>query len=257
MLKVTTRDFLFPSIETVETLLGEFDPIYKKILKVALLYYARARWFDSIHILVSTSHLVAIVKNEIPNDLDQQKILIPAFLFHDVGWAMLGEEKHTRWNDPHVRVKHMMEGKKIARKHLKEIGYPEDLLSPIVNLISTHDNEYLGQKEGTQLGILHRDADTSFILTYPSFWKDYVIRCVLKQGIYDYEQEMISKSFLQQQFEKYGPTGRHTQTAKSIVENEVRKRREETDDPLINPMTRFEELKKAVEVLNATILNTL
>lgn len=90
-------------------------------------------------------------------------IVIPAIILHDIGWSQLPADRRFAIFSgiPEVeklkyRVEHQEEGAKLARRILDDIGYPEDKIEGIVEIVSEHDTRegFLDINDG-----IVRDAD--------------------------------------------------------------------------------------------------
>jgi HD superfamily phosphodiesterase len=73
------------------------------------------------------------------------RVVLPAILLHDVGWKMVPEDLQLKafgpgHNDMTINRIHEVEGAKIARRLLEEIGYDPKLTDEIVAIILEHDS---------------------------------------------------------------------------------------------------------------------
>jgi len=73
------------------------------------------------------------------------RVVLPAILLHDVGWKMVPEELQLTafgpgHNDMTINRIHEVEGAKIARRLLEELGYDPKLIDEIVAIILEHDS---------------------------------------------------------------------------------------------------------------------
>lgn len=73
------------------------------------------------------------------------RVVLPAILLHDVGWKMVPEELQLTafgpgHNDMTINRIHEVEGAKIARRLLEELGYDPKLMDEIVAIILEHDS---------------------------------------------------------------------------------------------------------------------
>jgi len=71
-------------------------------------------------------------------------IVLPAILLHDVGWSTVPEEKQLQSFGPHMiypelRRQHETEGVRIATEILQKMGYADDRITAITNIIDGHD----------------------------------------------------------------------------------------------------------------------
>lgn len=93
-----------------------------------------------------------------------EKIVIPAAILHDTGWSQVKKDDWMKIFQDNVasrdkiviRVKHEKEGAKLARVILKSVGYDQNPIERIVEIIDGHDTRgsYLSNEEGVV-----RDAD--------------------------------------------------------------------------------------------------
>ena len=93
-----------------------------------------------------------------------EDVVIPAAMLHDIGWSQLTEkERFLQFNptrtleeEKQVRIKHQIEGVKLAKKILEDADYPSEHVKNILEIISQHDTRkgFLSEEDG-----LVRDAD--------------------------------------------------------------------------------------------------
>jgi len=74
-----------------------------------------------------------------------EAIVLPAVILHDVGWKKIPEELHLKAfgpnaNSPELNRLHEIEGVNIAGDILKQINYPEEKISQIIEIIDGHDS---------------------------------------------------------------------------------------------------------------------
>jgi hypothetical protein len=126
---------------------------------------AKRRWYDTYHILFSTSFALDLVEVE---RLD--RLIVSGIILHDVGYLAI--EDRMQWSSPHIRITHMQEGVALAGRVLSEHGFMAKELEKILGMIAVHDNPYLGIKiEGPdRLGL--RDCDRVWVMHILSFYKD-------------------------------------------------------------------------------------
>jgi len=213
---------------------------HKEIWKEAKPLLAKCRWWDLTHTRMSIGFMHQIMHDEDRGNYEE--ILMPAIILHDVGWTVIGEEKNTSWGNKDLRIKHMAEGAKIARRILEKVKYDIKLTEKIVNLVATHDDAYLGKPQTTIGEKLIRDADACFVLTGLSFWKDYHVKCVVKG------EKMTPQEFLDKKV--VGGSKRHTITAQKITDQQIVARRKEIVDTSKTPLQRYKELKASAEKAN-------
>lgn len=215
------KDIIFLKLE----LFLKENPQYKQLFSYAKKYSAKGRWWDLWHVYITTQNMLFIIENE--NLRYRTKILIPAAMFHDIGWSKIGEEKNNYWDNNDLRVKHMEVGSSLAKDILLNENYPKKDGAKIIDLIAHHDDEYLGKPPDALPAKILRDADASFILSYPSFWKDFYIK----------GKSMQSKDFFEEQVKNYG--ARYTKSAQVIVNKQIKERYEEIASGVITPEQRY------------------
>ena len=88
-------------------------------------------------------------------------IVLPAILLHDVGWSTVPEDKQLQSFGPHMiypelRRQHETEGVRIASEVLRSVGYVDDKIAKITQIIDGHDT----RKQSLSLDdSLVKDAD--------------------------------------------------------------------------------------------------
>ena len=141
-----------------------------------------------------------------------------------------------------MRTKHMKAGAIIAQQLLERVKYNTKHIPEIVQLISTHDNAYLGIEQSTIGEKLIRDADACFILTELSFWKDYHVTSIQKG------EAITPMEFLDRQVEKHSK--RHTKSAQKITKQQIVDRKKEINGLSKTPLQRYRKLKSEAEKRN-------
>lgn len=188
-------------------------PVYQEIFKLAIPYLKNCRPEDLLHTRVVVSLVEEIIKGE--NLGSQADILIPAAILHDIGWSQLDEEGKVK-RPPRARVKHMKEGVRIAQKILKSMGYPKEKMKEICQLISVHDNQYLGLPVKDELAKRLIEADNLWLLTKEAF------------DFYCQKYNLSRKSLLERHWahiERFQSI--HSPTAVKIKNKLIEKRRQE------------------------------
>lgn len=119
----------------------------------------KGRWYDPYHILLSTRFAVQLAK--IPG---VSSLVVPGIILHDIGYSVAED-----------RVGHMREGEILSREILKGIGlFNEKEIGKIAEMVGTHDNPYIGMPIKDPDGLALRDADRIFVMSFVSFYKDWV-----------------------------------------------------------------------------------
>ena len=161
--------------------------------------------------------------------------MVPTIILHDIGWSTIGEKKNVSWKDKEMTVRHMEEGANIAKQILEKVGYNQVLIKKIVQLVSTHDNAYLGIEQTTIAEKLVRDADACFVLTALGFWKDYHVGSVIK-GEKITPKECLDMLVVEN-------SKRHTKEAQKITNQQISDRAREIEDASKTPLQRYKELR--------------
>ncbi len=206
---------------------------YKEIWDLATPYLEKCRWWDLWHTEMSVDFMYQILRGEGIEDLGE--VLVPSIILHDIGWSTIGEKKNVSWGDKEMRVKHMEVGAEIAKQILERVSYNPKLINKIIQLVSTHDNAYLGIEQTTTGEKLVRDADACFVLTDLSFWNYYHVKSVIKG------EKITPKESLDELVEKNSK--RHTETAQRIANRQIVDRTKEIANTSKTPLQRYEELR--------------
>ncbi|MGB6068745.1 MAG: HD domain-containing protein [Desulfomonilaceae bacterium] len=129
--------------------------IYKKIYELAGPYLDTRS--NDIHTRTAYSFALKLLEAE----GGDEEIVIPAVLLHDVGWKTVPEELQIKAFgpgrvDPEINRIHEVEGAKIARELLRQVGYDPALVDQIAEIIQGHDS----RREAISLNdALVKDAD--------------------------------------------------------------------------------------------------
>ena len=132
----------------------DLDPLWR-----AVRVEARTRAND-IHLPISFAYAERLCA--VHPDADALVVRI-AILLHDTGWARVEDESRILtegfaegWRTSDVRYEHERHGCDIAREVLPGLGYPDDLITRVTNIIDGHDTrpESLSIEDS-----LVRDAD--------------------------------------------------------------------------------------------------
>ncbi|WP_218142848.1 HD domain-containing protein [Deinococcus reticulitermitis] len=118
---------------TTET---EFAPVWR-----AARPYMRARKND-VHIPLSYACAEGLLAHHL--EVDRTVVLL-GVLLHDLGWAAVDQEAIYKegfgpnmWESD-VRRQHELEGARIAREILGEIGYPPETVDHVARIVEGHD----------------------------------------------------------------------------------------------------------------------
>lgn len=135
--------------------------VYSNMLSAARPYLAQGRADDYAH----TEFLLGICREILEQEGLDESIMIPAIIFHDIGWGLLDESIKTNFHSAEARRAHMERGAELARTLLEELGYPKEKTARIAHLVSVHDNQSAGIG-----GTLH-DADELALAGIDFLWR--------------------------------------------------------------------------------------
>ncbi len=137
------------------------DEIYLKIWELAKPYYEKGRIYDldQIEWMMKQGERIA------DNIGVDKEIFLPLIILHDVGYYFVVNK------NPHIKDKiskslHTVEGAKIAKKILGEVGYEPQLTEMIVQCVLKHDNWAFGDDKPYQeskLMALFNDLDFLYV----------------------------------------------------------------------------------------------
>lgn len=131
-------------------------------------------WYRPIHNIIVPLSMKIILKGNSSINKD----LIFAAILHDIGYSKINIEKTLKgadWENVDKRETHMKAGEMMANNFLsKENILSDDRRTVIKEIISEHDNPYIGKTFQNQESIYVRDADLSFVPTAVSFYKDFI-----------------------------------------------------------------------------------
>jgi HD superfamily phosphodiesterase len=133
-----------------------FD-IYKQIHELALPYLQTRQ--NEVHVEICYEFARRLLEEE-PGD---PEIVFPAVICHDLGWIMLSEDLQRKafgpTFDPELRRIHEVEGVKLARQVLAEVGYYPDKTEEILEIIDGHDSRPIALSDSDKIV---KDADKLF-----------------------------------------------------------------------------------------------
>ncbi|KUO76985.1 MAG: phosphohydrolase [Desulfosporosinus sp. BRH_c37] len=135
--------------------------IYDQIYMLAFPYLQTRS--NEIHIPISRR----FAENLLLKEQGDPEIVIPAILLHDVGWSMLTEDMQLKAfgrvdSDMGLNRIHEVEGVKIAKRILEEVGYNSQKTVEIINIIDEHDSRQSVISDNDRLV---KDADKLFRYT--------------------------------------------------------------------------------------------
>ena len=112
------------------------NAVEKRIYKLAKPYLVVRE--NDIHTRVATELALELLKH-VGGD---RRVVGPAIILHDVGWFNVPSELDKWRNNPEnsALIKpHEIEGVKIAKRVLEEVGYDSSLVNEILHIIGSHD----------------------------------------------------------------------------------------------------------------------
>jgi hypothetical protein len=128
---------------------------YSEIFNLAKPYLDTRQ--NEIHTKIAYAYAVKLLQAE----GGDEAVVLPAVILHDVGWKSVPEDLQLKafgpgQRDEELKRAHEVEGASIGRKILEQVGYDEDLIEEIVEIISGHDT----RKHALSLNdALAKDAD--------------------------------------------------------------------------------------------------
>lgn len=140
-------------ISTDEHFDGELDALW-----AAVEPETRARQND-IHLPISLSYAHRLC-DAYPEA--NRKLVLVATLLHDTGWAHVDESKiisegfRGDWRKAQIRFEHEREGCKVARRVLPALGYNDQFIEAVCEIIDGHDTR---QEAKSLEDALMRDSD--------------------------------------------------------------------------------------------------
>jgi HD superfamily phosphodiesterase len=119
--------------------LGNFNETHKRIRELAEPFLQTRD--NDLHTTIATELALELVEEE---DGDKD-VVIPAIILHDAGWIHVPEEEQVKAygpnaNAPEITRLHEKEGAKIAKDILEKVGYEEQKIREIVQIIDGHDS---------------------------------------------------------------------------------------------------------------------
>jgi HD superfamily phosphodiesterase len=130
---------------------------YKRIHELAWPYLQTRQ--NVVHIEICYEFARRLLEEE-PGD---PEIVLPAIICHDVGWIMLSEDLQRKafgpTFDPKLRRIHEVEGVRLARQVLTEVGYDPEKTEEILEIIDGHDSRSTALSDSDKIV---KDADKLF-----------------------------------------------------------------------------------------------
>jgi hypothetical protein len=96
---------------------------------------------NELHARVSYSFALRLLETEHGNP----EVVLPAVMLHDVGWWTIPEDLHLQAfgpgeRDMSINRRHELQGARIAREILEQIGYDRTLTDEIAEIVVGHDS---------------------------------------------------------------------------------------------------------------------
>lgn len=146
------------------------EALYKKMLSLAAPYLKKGRRYDFMHTRLLLSCAAEIARKE---RLDPT-IVVPAFIFHDIGWSQVSAELRKNYRSEKVRYAHMRKGAILTRRLLAKLPHPRAKIARIAHLVSVHDyqSEGVGKTLRGKEELTVASIDFLWRVTRPGFRKD-------------------------------------------------------------------------------------
>ncbi|BAC17366.1 hypothetical protein HMPREF0290_1178 [Corynebacterium efficiens YS-314] len=97
---------------------------------------------NDVHLPVSTAYATRLCDAYPEAD---RELVLAAIILHDTGWAHVDEDRiisegfSSNWRKATIRFEHEAEGCVVARRVLPELGYSEDFVEKVCEIIDGHD----------------------------------------------------------------------------------------------------------------------
>lgn len=121
---------------------------YSEIWELGKKHLRKGRALDLVHTRISLDFALQLL-DRLGGDHD---IVIPAIMLHDIGFGVIESENlEQKTINPDtassrkayssiLRERHLREGKRLSENILKQVQYPEALISPIVEIVGDHED---------------------------------------------------------------------------------------------------------------------
>ena len=114
-------------------------PVFNQVYQLAKPYLSTRH--NSVHTEICLRFAYQLLRAE----GGQKSIVIPAIILHDVGWVKVPEQLHLQAfgpnaTSPELNRLHEVEGVIIAGGILKQVNYPKEKTSEIIEIIDGHDS---------------------------------------------------------------------------------------------------------------------
>jgi HD superfamily phosphodiesterase len=185
-------------------------PIFEKLWQAAQIYLDTR--VNDEHTKISIRYAFELMEQEGGDG----NIVIPAVILHDVGWKKVPVDLQLQAFGPKAKNSglnrtHEVEGVKIARNILKQVGYDNTKAKEILEIIDGHDSRKSACSLNDQLV---KDADKLWRFSKLGFWTDL---------------ERFEETFDESLFRLKNNIAKwfFTNTAKEIAAAEIKKRASE------------------------------
>lgn len=146
------------------------EAIYKKMFNAVAPYLKKGRRYDFMHTRILLPCAEEIARKE---RLDPS-IVIPAFIFHDIGWSQVSARLRQHYRSAEARYAHMHKGAALTKRLLTRLHYPKDKIARIAYIVSVHDyqSEGVGKTLSNKEELTVASIDFLWRITRPGFRKD-------------------------------------------------------------------------------------
>ncbi|MDA2922554.1 HD domain-containing protein [Patescibacteria group bacterium AH-259-L07] len=175
------------------------EKVYEEIFELSKPYQDTRD--DAGHAEIVAQFAIELLKSESADE----EIVVPAAILHDIGWSQLSEEERfyifknkitkekelSMKSKVDVRVKHEIEGARLAKKILNDLNYDSEKTKKIVEIIRQHDtNKNPISKEDRVL----KDADKLWTFTLTGIEADERRFGYSKEKLIDMAEKRIDRS---------------------------------------------------------------
>lgn len=187
------------------------DKIYLKIWQLAKPYLKKGKMKNFV---IHTEGVIIAMKILLKKEFDDEEILMPAAILHDVGWSKVFIKlKKSEWDvmPKKKRIRalklHIKYAPLIIRKILRKVGYPKNKIKKIIDVVLAHKYKNPGELNKRLL----IDADILSDAFRKQFYSDVKEYATTPSKLYGFRKH--------NQF--------YTMTARIIFKKELAKRRKE------------------------------
>ncbi len=162
--------------------------------KQAAALLAHGRPWDLVHTEECLGYAFEIAASERwPPDL--RRLVIPAVMLHDIGWALIPPEKHEGrgYSREESRIEHMRIGAQRAGELLRKAGYSEEETRRVATMVGEHDNPYIGKPFANPDTRHLREIDILWRLNPISFGKDVALLAIPPEDLLKRIREQFAR----------------------------------------------------------------